>query len=309
MEGTRNGSSKGLIFDIQRFALNDGPGIRTIVHIKGCSLRCLWCANPEGQSPFIELMTSGEKCTKCGRCEEICPEEAIAIDEQGDKPINLDRGKCTLCLKCIEVCLTGAITSVGKYMSLEEVMHEVESDRLFYENSGGGVTVSGGEPALQSDFVCQLLKSCRKKGFHTAVETSGFCSWKILDNILDYTDLVLFDIKQLDTTKHEWGTGKGNEVILANVEKIAQKGERIWLRVPLIAGYNDSFEHIGRIARLGMRLGVERISLLPYHKLGRGKYNRLGRPYPIEANTPSREHIQELRSLIESYRIEAAIGK
>jgi pyruvate formate lyase activating enzyme len=180
---------KGLIFNIQRFSLQDGPGIRSTVFMKGCPLRCRWCSNPESWNPYPEILTHDVKCIRCGKCEQICPVGAITIDPEGRK---IDRAECTLCLKCGEVCPTGAIIIIGKCMTVDEVVREVESDRLFYGHSGGGVPVSGGEPLFQCESVYELLKACKEKDLHTALDTCGYSSWERIEKILEYVDLVPF---------------------------------------------------------------------------------------------------------------------
>ena len=309
MEAINSNELRGLIFNIQRFSIHDGPGIRATVFLKGCPLRCRWCSNPESQSASVELMTRDAQCIKCGICTEVCPVNAISIDAQGAKVVNMDRQKCTLCLKCTEVCPTNAIRQVGKWMSIEEVVDEVGRDSQFYVNSGGGVTISGGEPLFQGKFSYELLRWCKQKGYHTALDTSGYCAWKVLDGILNYTDLVLYDIKHLDAKKHKWGVGKGNQLILRNLQRIAQKGNKVWLRIPLIVDYNDSLEHIGKVAQLGIKTGAEKVSLLPYHEWGKSKYKNLDKAYPAEgAKSPSNEYIQQLRDFIQSFGIKATIG-
>jgi len=300
---------KGLIFNIQKFSIHDGPGIRTTVFMKGCPLRCLWCSNPESQSSTVELMTRDVKCIKCGVCEEVCPIDAITITQQGSRLINIDRSKCNLCLKCVDACPAKAIEVIGKYMSVEEVMDEVAKDEQFYLNSGGGVTLSGGEPLFQGEFAYELLKACKERGFHTALDTSGYCDWKILGRILDHTDLVLYDIKHLDEERHKWGTGKNSQLILENLSKVAGKGKKIWLRIPVIAGYNDFSDDIIKVINLGLEVGAEKISLLPYHEWGKSKYANLGMPYCAEGyRAPDDGHIRELKALVESRGMEAGIG-
>ncbi len=309
MEAMASNELRGLIFNIQRFSIQDGPGIRTTLFLKGCPLCCRWCSNPESQSAFIEIMTRDAECTKCGVCQDVCPVDAISIEHGGAKVINIDRRKCTLCLKCTDVCPTNAITQVGKWMSIEEVMDEAGRDSQFYVNSGGGITVSGGEPLFQGKFACELLKSCKQKGYHTALDTSGYSAWKVLDAVLNYTDLVLYDIKHLDAKKHKWGTGKGNQLILRNLKEIARRGNRVWLRIPLIEGYNDSLEYIREVAQLGIKMGAEKVSLLPYHEWSRSKYENLDKSYPAEgAKSPSKEYIQQLRDFIQSLGLKATIG-
>ena len=296
---------KGLVFNIQRFSIHDGPGIRTTVFMKGCPLRCRWCSNPESWNPYPEIMTYDVKCIRCGKCAQVCPTEAITINQKGRK---INRAKCTLCLECAEVCPTGAISVSGKHMTIEEIMKEVESDKLFYQNSDGGVTISGGEPLSQWEFVRQLLKECKQEGLHTALDTCGYVPWDILEKVLDYTDLVLFDIKHINSSQHRKGTGKGNQLILNNAKRVATN-TRTWLRFPLIPGYNDFEESVREVAELAAEMCVEKVSILPYHEWGKTKYEKLGRRYLLEnTETPSDEHIKELQRIIENAGLKVTVG-
>ena len=297
---------RGLIFHIQRFSIHDGPGIRTTVFFKGCPLRCRWCSNPESWHDYPEILTYDMKCTRCGRCQQVCPVDAIVVDE---KERELDRSACNLCLKCADVCPTGAIVVAGQWMTLEEVMKEVDADGLFYRNSGGGVTLSGGEPLMQWEFALDLLKDCKTKAFHTALDTSGYAPWEVLDRVLDYTDLVLYDIKHIDAEQHRKGTGKSNKLILDNARRTASR-RRTWLRVPLIPGYNDSAENLEAIARFGLEIGAEKVSLLPYHIWGKSKYARLGWRYPMEeVPLPPDELVKECQKVIEDLGLKATVGR
>lgn len=296
----------GLIFNIQRFSIHDGPGIRTTVFFKGCPLRCRWCSNPESLNGYPEIVTMELRCTRCGRCREVCPVDAIVLDDAGR---HIDRGVCNLCLKCAEVCPTGAIAVTGRWMTVDEIMSEVASDDLFYQNSGGGVTLSGGEPLLQWEFALELLKACKQRGFHTALDTSGDADWDVLEKVLKGTDLVLYDIKHMDPVKHREGTGKTNELILENARKTAAVS-RTWLRVPLIAGYNDSEENLKAVARFGREIGAEKVSLLPYHVWGEAKYERLGRKYPMQGvNALSNEQVETCRQVVEEAGVKATVGR
>jgi len=297
---------KGLVFNIQKFSLHDGPGIRTTVFMKGCSLSCRWCSNPESMNRHKEIMIYDVRCIGCKKCVEACPVGAIAFTERGRE---IDWDKCDNCLECARVCPSKAIECVGDYMTVDEVVKKVEDDRTFYENSNGGMTVSGGEALIQSEFVREVLKKCREKGIHTALDTTGNAPWQDIENVLEYVDLVLQDIKHMDTEMHKKGTGVGNELILENARKIA-KSVRIWIRIPLIPDYNDSESNIRNVAEFASHIGAEKVSVLPYHDLGSSKYPKLGRIYPMEGTTPpTEEAVERVRKTIESFGLELEIGR
>ncbi len=299
-------NNKGLIFNIQRFSIHDGPGIRTTVFMKGCSLACKWCSNPESINGKQEIMTHNVRCIGCGKCAEACPIEAIAFTD-GRREINWV--KCNNCLECAGVCPAKAIECIGDYMTVEEVMKKVESDRTFYENSNGGMTVSGGEPLVQPEFVRELLKKCQEKGIHTTLDTTGNAPWQNIESVLEYVDLVLQDIKHTDTGMHKKGTGVGNELILENAKRIAKR-KRIWIRMPLIPGYNDSEVNIKKVAEFASDIGAEKVSVLPYHELGSSKYPDLGRVYLMPGTKPPDKTIVErARKTIESYGLKVEIGR
>lgn len=306
--GQKANSRVGLIFNIQRFSLHDGPGIRTTVFFKGCPLSCKWCSNPESMKAYPEIMTYDIRCIKCGKCIESCPVGAISVI---DDIRRIDRDKCDLCLECVEVCPSTAIEQVGRYMSVEEVMEEIEKDRLFYLNSGGGVTLSGGEPLAQWEFVLHILKLCKQRGIHTALDTSGYAPWETMDRVLDYVDLVLYDIKHLDPAAHKEGTGRNNELILENVAKTVKK-VKTWLRIPVIPDFNDSEAHFERLAQFSATLNreVEKVSLLPYHNWAEQKYERLGKSYPLKGMpTLAEEHLLKLERIIESHALKVTSGR
>ena len=255
---------------------------------------------------YQEIVANDLRCTRCGRCQKVCPVNAIAVDQTARK---LDRGLCNRCLKCADACPTGALAVTGQWMTVEDVMQEVAADGLFYQNSGGGVTLSGGEPLQQWEFAVDLLKTCRERGFHTAIETSGFAEWAILERVLEYTDLVLYDVKHMDSAKHREGTGKTNELILENGRKAAAK-RRLWVRVPLIPGYNDSEENLKATARFAKEIGAAKVSLLPYHMWGVSKFGKLGRRFTMEdVPTPTSEHVERCRKIVQDAGLMTAVGR
>ena len=296
----------GLVFNIQKFSLHDGPGIRTTVFIKGCPLVCKWCSNPESQSPKQEIMTYDIRCIGCGKCAEACGTGAITFTEAGRE---IDWEKCNECLECARVCPARGIEIMGTLMTVDEVVAKVEQDRIFYENSGGGMTVSGGEPLVQWEFVARVLERCQEKGIHTALDTCGMAPWKNLERVIEHTDLVLFDVKHMDSAIHKEGTGVGNETILDNARKTAERATT-WIRIPLIPGFNDSESDLMRVANFAVEIGAEKISLLPYHNLGSSKYPKLGRTYPMEG-TPRLvdEEVEALKRWLETMGLEVEIGR
>ena len=251
---------KATIFDIQRNSFVDGPGIRTTVFFKGCNLRCKWCHNPESQAFEREMLFYKNKCTGCGKCKEVCPN-------------HLER--CDFCGKCELFCASDARKICGKEYTVDEVFSEVANDKLFYENSGGGVTFSGGECMLQIDFLCEILKKCKENGIHTAVDTAGNVPWEYFEKILTYTDLFLYDIKVFDKKKHIQYTGIGNELIFGNLKKLFECGANVWIRIPVISGVNDTIEEMQKIKEFLKTYSPSKIELLPYHEMGEHKYDAL----------------------------------
>ena len=298
----------GLIFDIRKFSLHDGPGIRTTVFFKGCPLACLWCHNPESQSMAQEIMLWEARCIRCGTCFKTCALEAIGPD--AENRIRTDRDVCIVCGSCISACASDAREVVGKCMNVTEVMGEIERDVIFFEESGGGVTFSGGEPLAQLAFLTELLKGSKALDIHTAVDTSGYTPWKSLDSIRPFTDLFLFDLKLIDETRHRQFTGVPNGLILYNLRALSELGHHIIIRVPIIPGITDDAQNLNRIAEYAAGLpNLDRIDLLPYHESAKGKYERLGKEYTlVEVRQPSEERMQEAVHLMEQYDLSVKIG-
>lgn len=271
---------KGMLFDIQRASTVDGPGFRTAVFFKGCNLRCAWCHNPESQSPQPQLLFYQERCTRCGQCAAACPHALKA---------------CTLCGQCAEVCPQEARRLCGAEYSVDKVMKRILPDRLFYQTSGGGVTCSGGECLLQPDFLKALLQACRAEGIHTAVDTAGAVPFHAFEQILPSTDLFLYDVKCMDSARHRQFTGAGNELILDNLARLLRCGKRVWVRVPIVPGVNDTLEEMRALRAFLLSCGYpERVELLPYHSMGEAKSRALGRE--THAFTPpDPAHLDALR--------------
>ncbi len=251
---------KAIIFDIQRNSFVDGPGIRTTVFFKGCNLKCRWCHNPESQSPKRQMMVYKNKCIGCGKCAEVCPNKLKS---------------CDFCGRCEIYCPEDARKICGREYSADEVLSEIEKDRAFYDNSGGGATFSGGECMLQLDFLCEILKKCKENGIHTAVDTAGNVPWESFERILPYTDLFLYDVKAVSGELHRNGTGVSNELILENLKKLSRCADII-VRIPVIGGYNDNREEMKKAAEFLHGLGIKKVELLPYHAMGENKYDAIG---------------------------------
>ena len=281
---------KGNIFDIQRFCVHDGPGIRTTVFFKGCPLRCIWCHNPESQKKEVSIALYQDKCTMCGACAAVCPSGAHILNNGKH---TLDRSACVYCGKCTEACPRGAIEILGRTESVAGILKEVARDKIFYKNSGGGLTVSGGEPLMQGDFLIELLKAAKAEGIHTCIETCGFGSAETVREVAKYTDIFLFDIKETDDKRHKQLTGVPFSPIKENLMLLNQLGANIVLRCPLVPNVNTRDEHFEEIARIACEIkNLLEINVMAYHLLGNSKYDALDMPNKMvgaDAMTPEKK--------------------
>lgn len=286
------------VASIIRFATQDGPGIRTTIFLKGCPLTCVWCHNPETISPTPEIGYIARKCIGCGECARVCPQGAHTM---ADGRHSFDRDLCVACGACAEVCLGDALTLYGRKMSVAEVLATVLEDRTFYEQSGGGMTLSGGEPLLQADFCAELLAMARHEGLHTAVDTCGMVPWEAFEAVLPVTDLFLFDLKQMDGDLHRRYTGSDNAQILANLRRLSEAGAAIEIRIPLVPGINDDERFLRAAGELLRGLeGIRAVRLLPFNALSHSKYEAIGREDTMpDASPPSDEALARARAVLE----------
>jgi pyruvate formate lyase activating enzyme len=298
---------RGVVFDIMRYCLHDGPGIRTTIFLKGCPLRCSWCHNPEGRSGGIELSFREDRCVRCGDCFEFCPNGAVR--QEGDRFLPV-RENCASCGTCVDHCYAGARELIGREMSVGEVFYEILKDVAFYDQSGGGVTFSGGEPLFQPRFLEAVCEACRPYGIHRAVETTGFCGSKTMQRIASVTDLFLYDLKIMDDEAHRRFTGAGNEQILRNLVELSQAGSEVIVRMPVLPGINDHESNLREMATfLSTKTKVQEIHLLPFHRIGHDKSRRIGQEASVmELPVPSGERMQSLASYFRERGLRVTMG-
>ncbi|MBI2859040.1 MAG: glycyl-radical enzyme activating protein [Chloroflexi bacterium] len=296
--------------DVDRFATHDGPGIRTIVFLKGCSLSCWWCHSPESQSVHSEILYQIQRCTACWLCVAVCPTHALTKGTSRAKEVAvLNRSLCDSCGECAEVCYPAALRLAGAKTTVGALVAKIEQDAPYFRNSGGGITVSGGEPGRQFEFTHNLLLACKERGIHTAMETTGYARWEVLAALAEVTDLLLFDIKFVDPTQHRRYTGVPNRLILDNLRKLAASGREIQVRVPCISGVNDTPEQIYATARLVADYQVKRIALLPYNSAAGAKYEWLGLPFKMQdLETQSEEYMTALAAICRDAGLTVQVG-
>ena len=307
MENSIDYEQTGIVFNIQRFSLNDGPGLRVIVFLKGCPLSCRWCSNPESQMLQPQVMYNEKNCIKCGNCEETCQMGAIVVDNT----VRFSPNVCTNCGDCVETCYAEALTMAGKEMTVREVMTELEKEDISFRYSGGGVTLSGGEPMMQSEFARELLRACKSNGWNTAVETTGYGREQDVQNMMPWCDLVLLDFKHTNDIIHKQQTGVDTQRIHKNIPKILELADQVIARVPVIPGFNADDDSIDSIADYVCHLGsISELHLLPYHRFGVNKYTCLGRPYDLapEIQPPETEKMEHFKQIVEAHGLHCNIG-
>lgn len=297
-----------LIFDIKRYAINDGPGIRITIFLKGCPLSCKWCHNPESQSPEVQKLYTVSKCIGAKDCIEICPNNALTLSPEG---IITDSEVCNLCGKCAEVCPTKAIEMSGIKSDVNEIVKIIERERVLFDQSGGGVTISGGEPLMYPDFLIGLLKACGEKNIHRTVDTSGFADTETVLKVAQHTDLFLYDLKMMDSKKHKKWTGIGNQLILKNLKILAETKSNINIRIPLIKNVNSDKKELSEMAKFITELPgeISKVNLLPYHNFAANKYIKMGSNYDkLKMEEPSEKEQNQAIDIFKQFGIDAEVG-
>jgi len=297
---------KGILFNIQRFSVHDGPGIRTTVFLKGCPLSCPWCHNPEGLSRELELLIVRDRCVGCARCVEVCSVSAATLDDRGPAT---DRLACLRCGRCVDVCVAGARRMVGETIEVDELIAKTERDRAFYEESGGGVTFSGGEPFDQCQFLLNCLRECRERGLHTAVDTSGHAPRGAVLEATELADLFLFDLKVMDEEEHKRLTGVSLAPVLANLDALDESGAEVWVRFPFIPGFTDSMRNVESLGRKVASLRTKRVHVLPFHHTASDKYARIAADWEHVGLVPATdEAVARAARVLEGMGLEVVVG-
>lgn len=293
---------KGIVFNIQRYSIQDGPGIRTTVFFKGCPLHCLWCHNPEGINPRPEIVWWERRCLGCKECLKACPLHTDIFPPAFDP-------RCDLCGKCLEVCPAKALELAGKEFTVPELIEEILKDRIFFDVSQGGVTFSGGEPLFQGEFLLSVLQALKEEKVHTTIDTSGYAPPELFNKVSEIADLFLYDLKLVDEKKHRYFTGVSNKIILENLTSLAEKNKKVIVRFPVIPGINDDSQNIQIMGKFLASLKIEEINLLPYHKIAQDKYRRLGREYQLSSlEPPSPERLEEIKKSLDRFVPQVKIG-
>lgn len=302
MSATQTNAS-GTIFDVDSFAVHDGPGIRMSVYLKGCPLRCLWCHSPESQSPAPELAFVASRCTRCGRCAGECPARLHSVSQESHA---IDRGRCECCGRCAEACPAGALAVKGMTVTADLIVERAARLAPFLRNSGGGVTLTGGEVTQQVEFAAAILAGCSQRGIHTAIETCGQCDWPLLERLADLCDLILYDLKLIDEEQHRQWTGASNRRILANARRLA--GRNVTIRLPLIPDITDTSPNLAAVTDFMRAAGLSQLTLLPYNPSAAAKYDWLGRRFEIPGQSQPAEHLDALLGAAKAAGLHAEIG-
>lgn len=281
---------KGIIFNIQKFSIHDGPGIRTTIFFKGCPLRCKWCSNPESQLEQIQILYDQDKCCHCKKCIQACPNQAIS---HVDNKIMIDSNKCVGCLKCLDICINKALSNEGEYQDIDTIVKECLKDKDFYEESGGGITISGGEGMSQPNFLKSLVTKLKADQLHLAIETTGYIQPDIFQELAPMFDLLLYDVKHADSTKHLEGTGVDNQIIKENLAWAIDQGIEVLPRIPVIPNFNDSLDDASKLANLLVQVKAKKVQLLPFHQFGEKKYELLNRKYSLKDTKAL--HLEDLK--------------